>query len=106
MCAIALLSLLTLSYFYTLIDFRSYVPPVQIGERMRGGAIARVLASKSPKAKEGDMVFSQSGSTEVAIVDSDKFDVIDLPKGTKVTDALGAAGRLISSTRSTWRDRI
>ncbi|KAI0380527.1 hypothetical protein F5Y04DRAFT_257569 [Hypomontagnella monticulosa] len=75
-----------------LYDFRSYVPPVQIGERMRGGAIARVLASKSPKAKEGDMVFSQSGWTEVAIVDNDKFDVIDLPKGTKVTDALGAAG--------------
>ncbi|KAI1372140.1 hypothetical protein F4677DRAFT_275620 [Hypoxylon crocopeplum] len=73
-------------------DFRSYTSPVAVGERMRGGAIARVLASKSSKAKEGDMVVSRSGWTEVAIVNESQFDVINLPKGTKVTDALGVAG--------------
>lgn len=61
---------------------------------MRGFGIARVLASKSSKAKEGDMVVSRSGWAEFAIVDESQFDVIALPKGTKITDALGAAGKL------------
>ncbi|KAI1100914.1 hypothetical protein F4804DRAFT_344387 [Jackrogersella minutella] len=74
-------------------DMQSYLPPVAIGEKMRGFAICKVLASKNPKAKDGDLVFTQSGWTEVAIVsEGEQLDVLDLPKGTKTTDAIGAAG--------------
>ncbi|KAI1505173.1 hypothetical protein F5X99DRAFT_369851 [Biscogniauxia marginata] len=73
-------------------DARSYVPPVAIGERMRGAAITRVLASKSPKVKEGDLVNASCGWTEVAIVNEKQFEVIKLPEGAKVTDALGVLG--------------
>ncbi|KAI1440019.1 NAD(P)-binding protein [Annulohypoxylon stygium] len=75
-----------------LYDIRSYIPPVAIGERMRGGSIARVLATKSYKAKEGDYVFAWSGWTEVSTVAEVDFSVIDLPEGTRITDGIGAAG--------------
>ncbi|KAI1459678.1 hypothetical protein F4805DRAFT_472760 [Annulohypoxylon moriforme] len=75
-----------------LYDIRSYVPPVAIGEKMRGGSIARVLASKSPKAKVGDFVFARSGWTEVAVVGEAEFDAIDLPEGARIIDAIGAVG--------------
>ncbi|KAI1086798.1 NAD(P)-binding protein [Rostrohypoxylon terebratum] len=75
-----------------LYDVRSYTPPVAIGEKMRGGCIARVLASKGGKVKEGDYVFVWSGWTEVAVVAEDVVSLIDLPKGTRLTDAIGAAG--------------
>ncbi|KAI0122456.1 NAD(P)-binding protein [Daldinia grandis] len=73
-------------------DFRSYMTPVAIGDLMRGGIIGRVLASKSSKAKAGDLVSSFSGWTEVVIVEDSKFDVLNLPTGLKVTDALGGLG--------------
>ncbi|KAI0886625.1 uncharacterized protein GGS22DRAFT_115765 [Annulohypoxylon maeteangense] len=75
-----------------LYDIRSYVPPVAIGEKMRGGSIARVLATKSAKAKEGEYVYAGSGWTEVAVVGDAEFEPIVLPKGTQITDAIGAAG--------------
>ncbi|KAK9769580.1 putative NADP-dependent leukotriene B4 12-hydroxydehydrogenase [Seiridium cardinale] len=73
-------------------DIRSYVPPVGIGEKMRGAAISRVLASKSSKAKEGDLVNAMVGWTEVGIVDEKTFEVVELPANCKVTDALGVLG--------------
>ncbi|XXH01576.1 sphingosine N-acyltransferase lag1 [Hypoxylon texense] len=72
--------------------FRSYLPPVGIGERMRGHILGKVIASKSSKAKEGDMVSSLQGWAEFLIVDEKSIVPDNLPKGTKVTDALGAAG--------------
>ncbi|KAI2463533.1 hypothetical protein F4781DRAFT_437331 [Annulohypoxylon bovei var. microspora] len=75
-----------------LYDMRSYIPPVAIGEKMRGGSISRVLASKSPKAKEGELVIARSGWTEVAVVGEAEFDPIELPKGAQITDAIGAVG--------------
>lgn len=59
---------------------------------MRGNVLSKVLASKSSKAKEGDMVTSFCGWTEFAIIDDKFIQPDNLPKGTKVTDALGAAG--------------
>ena len=56
---------------------------------MRGGAVCRVLASKSPKVKENDLVNSMCGWTEVAIVNEKQFEPLDLPKNAKVTDAIG-----------------
>ncbi|KAI2627797.1 NAD(P)-binding protein [Hypoxylon sp. NC1633] len=73
-------------------ESRSYVAPLPIGERMRGLVVARVLASKSAKAKEGELGLVRSGWTEVAVVDESLFSVVDLPRGAKITDALGAIG--------------
>ncbi|KAJ0117331.1 nadp-dependent leukotriene b4 12-hydroxydehydrogenase [Diaporthe amygdali] len=76
-------------------DVRSYVPPVQIGEVMRGSAIARVLASKSPRVKDGDLVTASTGWREVAIVGPKEFDSVSdipLPKNGKVTDLQGVLG--------------
>lgn len=73
-------------------DVRSYVPPVQIGELMRGTAISRVLASKSPKAKQGDFVNASIGWQEVGILADSAFEVVQIPEGSKVTDALGVLG--------------
>lgn len=73
------------------------MPPVAIGERMRGGSISRVLASKSSKVKEGDLVNANHGWTEVAIVSDQACQVINVPKGAKVTDALGVLGNFKGS---------
>lgn len=73
-------------------DTRSYVPPVGVGETMRGAAISRVLASKSSKVKEGDLVNANVGWTEVGIVDEKSFEVVELPQNSKVTDSLGVLG--------------
>lgn len=77
---------------------RSYLPPVAIGEKMRGGAVCRVLASKSSKVKENDLVSSMCGWTEVAIVNEKQFEPLDLPKNAKVTDAIGCLGKFPLST--------
>jgi len=39
-------------------DVRSYVPPVAIGEKMRGATIATVLRSKKEGIKTGDVVLA------------------------------------------------
>ncbi|KAJ9158004.1 NADP-dependent leukotriene B4 12-hydroxydehydrogenase [Coniochaeta hoffmannii] len=74
-------------------DARSYVPPVQIGEVMRGGTIARVLASTSANFKEGDLV-STFGPvwTEVLVLPAQQATPVHLPPGAKVTDGLGVLG--------------
>ncbi|KAI1277373.1 NAD(P)-binding protein [Xylaria sp. FL0933] len=73
-------------------DSRSYVPPVPIGQTMRGGTISRVLASKSSKAKEGDFVSAMIGWTEVAIANEKDIQKLEVPKGGQITDFLGVLG--------------
>ncbi|RYP10006.1 hypothetical protein DL764_000935 [Monosporascus ibericus] len=74
-------------------DTRSYVPPVAIGEKMRGAALSRVLASRNPAAKPGDLVTAMCGWTEVAVVNAKAFEVVPLPPaGARPTDAIGVLG--------------
>lgn len=73
-------------------DSRSYVPPVQIGEKMRGPTISRVLASKSSKAAVGDFVTAMGGWTEVAVVPSAGFEPVTVPANGKLTDTLSVLG--------------
>ncbi|KUI61544.1 Putative NADP-dependent oxidoreductase YfmJ [Cytospora mali] len=76
-------------------DVRSYVPPVQIGEVMRGSTISRVLASRSPRASTGDLVIASTGWREVAIAGPRDFETaadVPLPKNGKVTDLQGVLG--------------
>jgi NADPH-dependent curcumin reductase CurA len=73
-------------------DKRSYVPPVQIGEVMRGYAICRVLASKSSKAKVGDIVTGLIGFAEVRVLPEAGIETLPLPPRAKITDLLGVLG--------------
>jgi NADPH-dependent curcumin reductase CurA len=47
-------------------DVKSYVPPFQIGEPMDGGAVGRVIESRSDSHAEGDLVHHMLGWREVA----------------------------------------
>ncbi|KAH8903336.1 zinc-binding dehydrogenase [Coniochaeta sp. PMI_546] len=74
-------------------DARSYVPPVQIGEVMRGGTVARVLASTSSNFKEGDLVTTFGNVwTEVLILPAQQATLVQLPPNAKITDAMGVLG--------------
>lgn len=81
-------------------DTRSYVPPVPIGGVMRGAVIARVVASKSSKYDVGCYLYAFCGWREQAVVEDKDGDVqkLDVPKGGRLTDALGVLGTLYCST--------
>lgn len=51
-------------------DARSYVPPVKIGEVMRGNSVGTVVASKSARFREGEQVLALTGWAEYAVVDA------------------------------------
>jgi NADPH-dependent curcumin reductase CurA len=74
-------------------DAPSYIPPVQIGEVMRGGCVAEVVESRDAGFSEGDLVFGMFGWQEYAIVDAaGPGPVSKLPTGVSPTDALSALG--------------
>lgn len=73
-------------------DVRSYLPPVQIDEVMRGVTISRVLASKSSRVHTGALAVAQTGWREVAILDEKAVEPLDLPSNGRTTDALGVLG--------------
>jgi NADPH-dependent curcumin reductase CurA len=50
-------------------DAKSYIRPVAIGEIMRAGTGGKVVASKNPKFKEGDIVTGALGVQEYAVSD-------------------------------------
>jgi len=67
---------------------------VQIGEKMRGAAICKVLASKSASYAVGTYVYANVGWTELAILsDNDQtLKAISIPENGKLTDTLGVLG--------------
>lgn len=73
-------------------DTRSYVPPVQIGEVMRGFALCKILHSKSPKFNEGQYVTCTPGWTELAILNAKDITALELPSEGRLTDAMGVLG--------------
>ena len=74
------------------VDTRSYVPPVQIGETMRGACIGIIKASKSPSFPIGSYATGTVGWTEYAIVHSKALQKIEIPENGRLTDALGVLG--------------
>jgi NADPH-dependent curcumin reductase CurA len=75
------------------IDARSYVPPVQIDEIMRGAAIGVITASKSSKFPVGSYAIANIGWTELAVAKDKHLEKIEVPSNGKVTDALGVLGK-------------
>ena len=71
-------------------DARSYMPPVAIGEVMRGGCAAEVLDSRHPAFFPGELVFGMFGWQDYAV--SDGTGVLRVPENVGPTLALGALG--------------
>ncbi|KAJ9145364.1 NADP-dependent leukotriene b4 12-hydroxydehydrogenase [Pleurostoma richardsiae] len=71
----------------------TYLPAIKLGEVMRGSVIARVLASKSPKARPGDIVRAFTGWREHVVARESQFEEpMRLPPGAHTTDLLGVLG--------------
>jgi hypothetical protein len=79
-------------------DVEQYMPPVEIGEVMRGGIIGVVEESKNPSFKQGDLVSGMLGWQDYAIAEGDSgFSLTRLPNPlpcplTAFTGPLGATG--------------
>jgi NADPH-dependent curcumin reductase CurA len=73
-------------------DTRSYVPPVQIGEIMRGYAVGVCKASKSKKFPAGSVASGITGWTELAVVNEKTLQKVVLPKNGWLTDTLSVLG--------------
>ena len=74
-------------------DAPGYLPPVQIGEVMRGGALARIVASNHPRYSEGEIVQGMFGWQDYAVL-SDSNPGQPVPQGLDVplSAHLGAIG--------------
>jgi NADPH-dependent curcumin reductase len=76
-----------------LTDVRSYVPPVAIGEVMRGGTVGRVIDSRKPGYEQGELVLGAFGWQDYAISDgSGMMPVNKVPEGVSPTMPLGVLG--------------
>ena len=71
-------------------DARSYMPPVAIGEVMRGGCVAEVLDSRHAAFSPGELVFGMFGWQDYAL--SEGTGVLRVPEDVGPTLALGALG--------------
>ena len=61
-------------------DVKSYVPPFQLDEPMQGGAVGKVVESRSPDLQVGDTVFHMLGWREAAAGPAQAFNKVpDLP---------------------------
>jgi NADPH-dependent curcumin reductase CurA len=72
-----------------------YIPPVEIGEVVRCSGVGRVIESRSPKFREGDLVSTLTGWQEYAVVGDDPMLTNPLPAGVDPEASLalfGAAG--------------
>ncbi|WP_338421863.1 NADP-dependent oxidoreductase [Nostoc flagelliforme] len=79
-------------------DMEQYMPPVEIGEVMRGGIIGVVEESKNPNFKQGDLVSGMLGWQDYAIaLGNSGFSLTRLPNPlpcplNAFTGPLGATG--------------
>jgi NADPH-dependent curcumin reductase CurA len=74
-------------------DEPSYLPPVQLGEVMRGGAAGRVVASNNPAYPVGASVMGLLGWQEYAVVGGNTGMLANvLPDGVELLDALSLYG--------------
>ncbi|MDF3413060.1 NADP-dependent oxidoreductase [Sulfitobacter sp. M57] len=72
-------------------DAKSYAAPVPIGGKMEGGSAGKVIASNSPRLKEGDLVFGPFGWASHAVADAKMCRKLD-PEQAPITTSLGVLG--------------
>jgi hypothetical protein len=57
-------------------DVKSYVPSFKVGEPMDGGAVGKVVESRSPHLREGETVFHMLGWREEAVAPAGQFNKV------------------------------
>jgi NADPH-dependent curcumin reductase CurA len=57
-------------------DVKSYVPPFQVGAPLEGGAVGKVVESRSPHFAVGETVFHMAGWREQAAGPAEKFNKV------------------------------
>ena len=57
-------------------DVKSYVPPFEVGQPMQGGAVGKVVESRSPHVQVGDTVFHMLGWREQAVAPAAQFNKV------------------------------
>src|SRR4051812_36542369 len=72
-------------------DVKSYVPPFQVGAPLEGGAVGKVVESRSPHFSEGETVFHMMGWREEAAGPAEKFNKVP-PMGVEDFHWLGNLG--------------
>lgn len=71
----------------------SYAPPLELGEPMVGGTVNRVVASRNPKFREGDLVLGHAGWQDYALSDgSDLAPLGDMARPSYALSVLGMPG--------------
>jgi NADPH-dependent curcumin reductase len=70
-------------------DVQGYLPPIQIGEVVRGAAVAEVVRSSNDRYPEGGLVFGMTGWQDYALIDDG---LQPLPAGIDPTAALSVFG--------------
>ena len=71
-------------------DRPSYAPPLELGEVMVGGTVSRVIASRHPKFREGDVVSANAGWQDYTL--SDGQDLMPLGDTAHPSYALSVLG--------------
>lgn len=57
-------------------DVKSYTPPFALGEPMQGGAVGKVVETRSPHFREGETVFHMLGWREQAVGPAEAFNKV------------------------------
>ncbi len=73
-------------------DMPQYMPPVEIGEVMRGVAMGQVEVSKTSKWREGDLVSGLLGWQDYAVADGSAVFPVPQIDGVPVSAFLGPLG--------------
>ena len=73
-------------------DMRQYMPPVPLDAPMRGGVAGRVVASKKPGVKEGDIYFGLGEFADHIVTDGSNFTKAELPAGLPLSVGYGIFG--------------
>lgn len=67
-----------------------YAPPVEIGTPMVGGTVSRVVTSRNPQFRNGDLVLANAGWQDYAL--SDGSDLLALGDAAQPSQSLGGLG--------------
>ncbi|MFQ3666960.1 MAG: NADP-dependent oxidoreductase [Sphingomonadaceae bacterium] len=73
-------------------DMEQYMPPVEIGEPMRGGVAGRVLASRNPAFREGQLVAGLGAWASHIVSDGTGLSVMPEIPGITLPQAFGTFG--------------
>jgi NADPH-dependent curcumin reductase len=73
-------------------DAPSYAPPMKLGEVINGGGISKIIESKNPKYKAGDLIFSFCGWQQYSVLESSDIMIALDPRLGPPIGALGILG--------------